>query len=54
MALNGWELTNPQEHGYLDHVAHWIELNHLRDVCALDIEARTMTPYHVVRSPTSR
>jgi hypothetical protein len=40
-----WDLANPQEPDYLSRVARWIEMHQLHDVCALDIEARTMTPY---------
>jgi hypothetical protein len=47
---NGWGLANPQEPGYTEAVAQWIEGHHLRDVCELDIEARTMRPY----APASR
>ena len=42
-----WNLANPQEPGYSEAVARWIELHHLRDVCELDIEARTMRAYVV-------
>jgi hypothetical protein len=38
----GWELTNPQEPTYPPRVRDWIQKNNLRDVCELDIEARTM------------
>jgi hypothetical protein len=38
----GWELTNPQESTYPERVQYWIQKNNLRDVCELDIEARTM------------
>jgi len=40
-----WGLANPQEEGYDKAVAHWIEKYQLRDVCRLDIERRTMTPW---------
>jgi hypothetical protein len=40
-----WGLAHPQEPGYSKAVARWIALYHLRDVCELDIEARTMRPY---------
>jgi hypothetical protein len=38
----GWELTNPQEPSYADRVREWIHRNSLKDVCELDVEARTM------------
>ncbi len=38
----GWELMNPQEPTYPERVRDWIRTNNLRDVCELDIEARTM------------
>jgi hypothetical protein len=41
----GWELANPQESRYRAAVDRWIERHDLRDVCQLDIDARTMTPY---------
>jgi len=37
-----WDLANPQEPTYAEHVRDWIEKRNLRDVCELDIEARTM------------
>ena len=40
-----WGMTDPQEPGYAEDVARWIALHDLRNVCALDIEARTMRPY---------
>ena len=40
-----WGLARPQESTYLAAVDNWIGLNNLHDVCALDIDARTMTPY---------
>jgi hypothetical protein len=46
-----WDLANPQEPTYPGRVARWIESHNLRDVCALDIEARTMTPYGPAQSP---
>ena len=42
---DGWRLSNPQTPEYPTSVAQWIAQNGLRRVCALDIEARTMTPY---------
>jgi hypothetical protein len=41
----GWHLANPQESDYLTAVNQWIVGHNLRDVCQLDIDARTMTPY---------
>lgn len=41
----GWYLANPQESDYLTAVNQWIVGHNLRDVCQLDIDARTMTPY---------
>jgi hypothetical protein len=40
-----WALANPQEPGYSGVVEQWIARHHLRDVCELDIEARTMRPF---------
>jgi hypothetical protein len=40
-----WGMTDPQEPGYAEDVARWIALQNLRNVCTLDIEARTMRPY---------
>ena len=40
----GWDLANPQEPGYTASVNQWITRHKLRDVCALDIEKRTMSP----------
>jgi hypothetical protein len=40
---DGWRLSNPQNDGYAESVEQWIAQNGLRNVCALDIEARTMT-----------
>jgi hypothetical protein len=42
----GWLLANPQEDTYLERVNGWINQRELRDVCAFDIDARRMTPYH--------
>jgi hypothetical protein len=39
-----WDLHNPQEEDYPDHVRQWIEEHGLTGVCELDIDARTMTP----------
>ena len=41
----GWHLTNPQESDYMPAVNEWIAKHNLRDVCQLDIDARTMTRY---------
>jgi hypothetical protein len=41
----GWQLANPQESDYLTRVNQWIAEHNLRDVCQLDIDARTMTRY---------
>ena len=41
-APSGWELTRPPEPSYPERVREWIQRNNLRDVCELDIEARTM------------
>ena len=43
---SGWDLF-PQEPDYAARVNRWIERNRLPGVCALDIEARTMTPVFV-------
>ena len=42
---DGWGLANPQEPGYPQAVGQWIARHNLRDVCELDIEARTMKPW---------
>lgn len=42
---DGWDLANPQQAGYLDAVDYWIRRHNLPNVCALDIDQRTMTPY---------
>jgi hypothetical protein len=42
---DGWELGNPQEDTYPERIDKWIRRNRLYDVCELDIEQRTMTPY---------
>jgi hypothetical protein len=41
----GWHLANPQQSDYLTAVNQWIVGHNLRDVCQLDIDARTMTRY---------
>jgi hypothetical protein len=46
-APSEWRLANPQEHEYPEAVARWIQRYDLRNVCELDIERRTMKPYHV-------
>ena len=48
---DGWRLSNPQTPEYPASVAQWIAQNGLRRVCALDIEARTMTPYPEPTAP---
>ncbi len=40
-----WGLADPHEPGYSEAVGRWIARHQLRDVCELDIEARTMKPY---------
>jgi hypothetical protein len=40
-----WQLASPQEAGYIQAVERWISQNQLTEVCVLDIDARTMTPY---------
>lgn len=40
-----WGLANPQESGYTEAVDRWIRRYGLTNVCALDIDRRTMTPY---------
>jgi hypothetical protein len=42
---SGWDLINPPHESYPDKVATWISRHQLKDVCALDLEARTMTRY---------
>jgi hypothetical protein len=42
---SGWGLAVPPDAGYADGVARWVAEHRLRGVCALDIDARTMTPY---------
>jgi hypothetical protein len=37
-----WRLSNPQTREYPESVAQWISRNGLRNVCALDIDARTI------------
>ena len=41
---DGWDLFNPEEAEYDGRVRRWIERHHLRNVCELDIEARTIRP----------
>lgn len=41
-----WDLANPPNDDYLRHVAEWITDRDLRDVCRLDLDRRTMTPFH--------
>jgi hypothetical protein len=40
-----WGLARPQESTYLAAVDDWVALHNLHGVCALDIDARTMTPH---------
>jgi len=40
-----WGLANPQERGYSEAVERWIRRHSLTDVCAFDIERRTMRPF---------
>ncbi len=47
----GWGLSNPHEAGYLEAVDYWIDQHDLRNVCALDIDRRTMTPYVPAKGP---
>ena len=46
-APTGWHLMNPPESDYMPAVNEWIAKHNLRDVCQLDIDARTMTPYEL-------
>lgn len=41
----GWELANPPAPDYEQKVREWIAAHQLTGVCALDIAARTMTPW---------
>jgi hypothetical protein len=41
-APDGWSLANPQEPDYMEHVDRWIDAKKLQNVCALDIEERTL------------
>jgi hypothetical protein len=43
-APEGWDLANPQEPNYAEHVTRWIGQHHLTGVCELDIETRVMRP----------
>jgi hypothetical protein len=40
----GWELFDPGEAVYSERIAKWIEQHGLRNVCELDVEARTIRP----------
>jgi len=40
----GWSLADPPHPWYPAAVRSWVEANHLRGVCQLDIDARRMTP----------
>jgi hypothetical protein len=39
-----WELAHPDEPTYAPRVRAWITRHRLSGVCALDVDARTMTP----------
>lgn len=43
-APDGWDLANPQEAKYAEHVTRWIDERHLTGVCELDIDTRVMRP----------
>ena len=40
-----YHMLHPNDAPYLDHVKSWIDRNQLAGVCALDMDARTMTPF---------
>ena len=42
---NGWKIAHPQDPRYPGNVDEWIRRNRLTNVCALDIDQRTMQPY---------
>ena len=42
---DGWSLSDPPHPWYPAAVRAWVDANHLRGVCHLDIDARRMTPY---------
>ena len=42
---NGWKIAHPQDPRYPGNVDEWIRRNRLTNVCALDIDLRTMQPY---------
>jgi len=42
---DGWSLSDPPHPWYPAAVRAWVDANHLRGVCQLDIDARRMTPY---------
>jgi hypothetical protein len=44
-APEGWSLADPPHPFYPAAVRAWVEANHLRGVCQLDIDTRRMTPY---------
>jgi hypothetical protein len=50
-APEGWDLYNPQEATYPEHVTRWINERHLTGVCELDIETRVMRPVPPVTVP---
>jgi hypothetical protein len=41
----GWDMSDPPNVEYQEGVTQWIDTHHLRDVCELDIDKRTMAPY---------
>jgi hypothetical protein len=49
-APRDWDLANPQNSDYNRHVDEWIRRNRLTNVCALDIDLRTMQPHQVART----
>jgi len=49
----GWDLGNPQEGDYPERVDRWIRRNSLTNVCAFDIERRTMAPHPALRATLS-
>ena len=42
---DGWRLFDPSHPGYPEAVRSWVRQRGLTDVCAFDIEERTMRPY---------
>jgi hypothetical protein len=41
----GWDLSSPHDARYMTRVREWIARHRLTGVCALDLGARTMTPF---------